>query len=331
MVLPPELVLMITSYLDDAEKTAFSLTCRTFYQKYPSGTSLSSKKSSAREKLLCCLERDTPSVYFCHQCMTLHRWYRSWFGDHSQHGIRFYLPTRSCHWRYQAGPDPYSVPYSYARIVMNAHFYGPRHGVPAKKLDRVFQYHSGKHISCGMDCRARVLNGRLLLCSTTTINHDKGDTEGLRDYIDNHCPSICGHVDPKNPSTSMQRHLLWVQPPELKAGATDARHFKACYKSVRSCTVCMMDYCIDICWKGETKGWAIALQAYYEVGTARSPYDWEWKSMRSVGQPGGSPRWTQPTAKAPGIVRQRWLSAHGEPSELRGQWVMKHRYTALGV
>jgi hypothetical protein len=322
---------MITSYLDDAEKTAFSLTCRKFYQMYPSGTSLPCENSPAREKFLCYLERDTPGVYFCHQCAMLHRWYKNWFSDYSQHGIRFYLPARSCHWRRQVGPDQYSVPYSYARIVMNAHFYGPQHGVPVKKLDRNFQYHPQKHINCQMKCRAQVIDSRLLLCTTTTINHEKGDTEGLRDYVDNHCSSICDHVSPKNPLPFTERHMFWAQPPELRAGATGPGHFKACHKSISACTVCMMDYCIDICWKGETKGWVIVLQAYYEVGTVRSPYDWEWEVMKSVGQPEESPRWTQATAKAPGIIRQRWLSAHGKVPKLRAKWVTKHRYTALGV
>ena len=107
--------------------------------------------------------------------------------------------------------------------------------------------------------------------------------------------------------------------PELQTSGLEPEFFITCTQSVRSCVVCMTDYCIDITWYDVRKGWVIRSTTYLELGECRSPFDWNWHVMVHHGIH-DAPRALDPLVRRPGIVRHMWSTGDDKVVEPQGKW-----------
>lgn len=144
--LPPELMLVVVDYLRLHDTLSLSLTCKAFYILFfPKYRRLN---ASTAECFLSVLERDQPSLHYCHICVKLHTWRNQYPGKGP-----LLLPRSSTSPDCLFGPGPRVQGFAYgrdkighirrglklrfhdARLVMNAHLYGAAHGLPIDALD----------------------------------------------------------------------------------------------------------------------------------------------------------------------------------------------------
>jgi hypothetical protein len=191
--LPPEIILMIASHLDSPLKISLSLTCRKLHRLCFHGNPPLSL--AEKETLLLLLEKDVASLYFCHRCAKLHYWHRRW----SRFITPWYKESIPCkggkdnddlvisHLRY--------IPYYYALLVMNRHFYGSTHGSVKKLEERTFSLHASDGFVEKLSQHARIVDGQLLVSSTITVTHSRGDSASLRRHIEGSRTEVCTHLN----------------------------------------------------------------------------------------------------------------------------------------
>jgi hypothetical protein len=141
--LPTEIILMIASHLNRPSVTCLALTCRTLHSLcFPGDPFLNMME---KEELFLLLEEEVATINFCHHCVNLHRWHSRWSSFISP----WYQERMPCKWSRENHlflSYTSHVPYHYARLVMNQHFYGQAHGPPPSKLGkraRSYQYSDG--------------------------------------------------------------------------------------------------------------------------------------------------------------------------------------------
>ena len=318
--LPPEIILTIGTYLDKIAVMSLALTCRTLYQLcFPQSLTLSLQE---REEFLLHLEKDTPDVYFCHYCISLHPWYRSWFriyhGFHDKNLCLEMPCNKQPSLRLPLPYAPWNVDYRFARVVMNAHFYGDAHGVPVEKLSGSLRLHRNRKNDVrfsGTWC-ARIINHQLMLRSSFTAFQCRGDANRLRCFLDQRGPWICNHLHCMPSAWNALRSVL----PELDRGTLPPDYFEACVSSVNSCAICMTDYCIDIVRGCGTKGWVVKIVTYQQLGSVRSPFDWSWKVMTDKCQQ-KERRLLHAAGDPPGIVRHRWSKSDALTMPPEGEFI----------
>lgn len=316
--LPPEIVLLITAHLDDCALASLSLTCRSLHGLWKRRSP--SLGLTEKEKLLLLLEKDTPSVYYCHQCVKLHHWHGRWSRRLPPVSVE-HLP---CKW------DPHKqlflvltchIPYFHARLVMNRHFYGPNHGVPLHIFNnRAQSYTRWDEITISESQHAHIFNDQLLLMTGMSYAHAKGDAVALRLHIDSHAGEVCQHLTlttlgsrgvPMEFPTELPA-MAWrqipLQLPELAKKGNEPGQFLACGPSFGSCVFCLTDYSITIRWLGERKGYKIEVFVYRRLGDCRTPFDFHWRSVSPV-RLREEFRSTHSPDDRPGSVRDQWNKA----------------------
>lgn len=274
-----------------------------------------------------------PTFYFCHSCIKLHPWRNMCF-------LCLKRPCRKCGQRpivwtdwdcskpdyiaYESGPgsafvgpDCFCISYIAAHVTMKRHRLGRTHGLPPSALnpDRVRQRCPGATTTrCGT---VRIIDDHLMASVRLKFSSVKGDpVSGLRGFIDRDGPWICHHlrIGARRPFCREK------QVPELEKRGSSGEEFLPCSSSVRSCIACMSDYCIDIKRRSSKKGWVINITTYHDLGTARTPFEWEWMVLKEECSR-APPRWVHGDARAAGTVRNKWLRADGIVSDLKGEWV----------
>lgn len=319
LAIPPELILMITQHLGKPSLLCFALTCRTINRNcFPKHLDLS---SSDKEQFLLLLEKDTPKHYFCHFCVKLHPWRDCWFqSDRDRYICRDFYARDADHCKMKNWIFDFSLtlPYPLARVVMNRHLYGEAHGVPVEKLTTRGEVESlcyNLRYSRAWD--ARIIDDQLMLSSVITLTPLR-DTKGLRESIDTGLASLCRHLTTGRVSRRTTGRVSYRhQIPELAISRPE--YFIPCHQSIKSCPICMTDYCIDITWQG--KGWDIKIITYHLLGDARSPRDWTWVAMvRFPDEAINAPRIKQSSGNQPGIVRHMWSKADELVLEPKGDW-----------
>ncbi|KAH8892449.1 hypothetical protein GQ53DRAFT_861755 [Thozetella sp. PMI_491] len=308
--LPPEIVLHITAHLTRPSLLAFALTCWPFYSLcFPQSPGLN---QAEKEELLQFLEKDVANLYFCHDCTMLHEW----------RTLQKWPRTDSSACSFISKPRVYShfcgcgnfILNQEARVAMNRHFYGPEHGIPLRQLERKVTSSHVYGVDVYSGWKARVVDDQLMLSFVLTQSHQRGDVQALRDYVDKHIWRVCRHLVTNSRYPSSFREKIH----ELAEGRPD--RFVSCKQAVRSCTACLTDYSISICWQGTEKGWLIELVTYHQLGDCRSPHDWIWCVMADD-DCDKRPRASQPKKYPPGIVKHRWSKSDGVIPELEGEWV----------
>jgi len=312
--LPPEIVLIIAAYLTYTSTTSLALTCRTLCSLcFPGHTRPS---TAEKEELLLLLEKDIPNLYFCHYCVELHRWNQHWgkrCGQLLFMDVEEDLPCKQHLSRdFVRLPHTCHIPYHHARLVMNRHFYGPAHGLPLQKFkDRSSVYWRSSGITDSESLLSRIVDDKLVVLAVKTLYHSRGDSKRLREFIESQGHAACRHL---TLATGLP-HGAPVQLPELAKNKTAPQYFAPCHLSLRSCTFCLTDYCIEISWRGERKGHVVKVSSYRLLGNCRSPFDWVWRSMVTFGAV------HEPRMAYPGMVIDTWNKADGIEAETQAEWV----------
>lgn len=305
---------MITSYLNNSSTISLALTCRTLHSLCFPGNPL--LDMAEKEELLLLLEKNVATLYFCHHCVKLHHWHRRWsrsispwYEEHmsckrSRNNRLFLLGT-------------FHIPYYYARLVMDRHFYGPAHGPPPQKLkERAHSYYYSDGVVNSVSQHARIVDDRLLVLSVMSMSHSRGNSTSLRSHIDSMGHSVCEHLVLGEGCPDYAP----MQLPELIKDKTTPNPFIPCDQAFGSCTFCLTDYSVDISWQGERKGHVIEVFIYRQLGDCRSPFDWSWHTMSTL-QTKEEPRTAYPLEYRPGYVRDQWNKADGIASRTHGKWV----------
>lgn len=321
--LPTEVILIITSQLDTLSSTALALTCRTLYSICFGKNELLSK--CQEKQLLLWLEQESPPCYFCHRCLKLHRWHKRW--------SRYILPCGD--FNTPCAPSPYPLiasiyltaprclQYSYARLIMKRHLYGPEHGPALRTLERR-RYRVCRWDELVQICKqdARIIDNQLLIRATMTLSHPRGDVTALRKCIDTaggDRRGLCSHI-------WLRRALYQGNPaqlPELVKNDNDhqsSEEFSLCSQAMGSCVFCLTDYSVSVEWQGKRKGYLIVITTHRQIGDCQSPHDWAWQTMTDTFTEGYSRR-AHPAGYRQGYVRDRWNKVDGVVEETRGKWV----------
>jgi len=314
-VLPPEIILMVATYLTNPSVISLALTCRTLHTLcFPRSSHLN---RAEKEELLVLPEKDMARQYFCHNCTKLYRWHTPWDSFLSTR-IEVELPCEKPFERnYLLLPYACYIPYHHARLVMNRHFYGRTHGLPLHKLeDRVRMHSPSTRVTDSESLHARIVDDKLLVLSIKTMSHPRGDSKILRGCIDSLGNPVCKHLTLEGGAPDD----VPVQLPELAKDKTTPGRFAPCNQSFGSCPFCLTDYCIDISWNGRKQGYIIRASVYRQLGDCRSPFDWSWRSM-TTRETLEEPRTAYPLEYRPGIVRDKWNKADGIDSRTQSKWV----------
>jgi hypothetical protein len=313
--LPSEIILMIASHMDNPSRLALALTNRRIYslccnERLPLNL-------AEKEKLLLLLEKDIATLYFCHRCVKLHHWHRRW----SRSICPWYEETMPCK---RSGldrlylPHVHSIPYYYARLVMNRHLYGPTHGPPITKLEeRADSLYYSNGVVKTVTQHARIINGQLYILSVISMSHSRGDSVLLRDQINKTNTSVCPHLTMA--STSWPGYAP-SQLPELVENSAAPSRFQLCQQAFGSCVFCLTDYNIEISWQGTKKGHVVKVFVYRRLGDCRSPFDWNWRARLAL-LTNERPRLEQSLDYKLGYVRDQWNKADGIESNGTDNWI----------
>lgn len=305
-VLPLELIIEITEYLPEASVIAFALSCRVFYNliicKYPMCRFPKLNRRN-REELLLLLEKDLGHLYFCHTCVELHAWKHSW--DINKLWDSPKAPP--CIAAYMFSPKLYlqaNLPYPLARVIMNRHFYGDKHGLALKKLTQTstpYIWSDGTNVRSSS--QGYIVGDDLYLIHDCRIWQKHGKAPELRQFIDGTEVRICPHICLGREMFSSDSRI-----PQLNQPATEPAPFSPLSNAVGSCPTCQTDYSLSITYEGEKRGWIIAVRVYQQFGSCRSPHDWTWRHMAEESEL-NQPR---SVAVGPGMLRYWWGCANEE-------------------
>jgi hypothetical protein len=310
--LPTEIILMITSHLEFPSTISLALTCRTLYSVcFPKSppSNLAEKK-----ELLGLLEKDAADSYVCHRCVKLHNWRKS----HSRWTRGWHDKSLPC----QRFPDDRlttvrvgHIPYYYARLIMNRHFYGPAHGPRLKNLDK---WRSSFHHPDGVvdteSRHARIVDDQLLISSTTTKSRLYANSDSLKQHIDEmKSIRVCKHT---LLAGSWPRYTQLSKFVENADALSEARR---CGWTLRSCNFCLTDYSVSMSWKGAKKGYVVKVFIDRQLGDCRDPCDWSWRSQVQFPS-SNTPRITVSDKYNLGYVRDQWLRADGILFSSHGEW-----------
>lgn len=130
------------------------------------------------------------NLYFCHYCVKLHRWHRLW--------SKYFPPWYEESMPYKQSMDKHfyllltcHIPYYYARLAMNRHFYGPAHGPPSKKLrERAYTCYHPEGVVDSMYQQVHIVDDQLLVLSVVSMSHSRGDSPSHKSHLPRSFPGI---------------------------------------------------------------------------------------------------------------------------------------------
>lgn len=293
-----------------------------------------SLEASSRQQLLLLLEKDFHGLYFCFGCKNLHPW-KNKFWAHAtppRYGIggAAYEDCSydSSSWRLSGIWLPFVV----ARTIMNRHFLGRKHGLSLSPLHFTETWKPRCGSRTSMVWKARVIDDELVVMCITNIWNKKRDSRALRRWMERRGHYVCAHLElVGDDSNRLER--VWsgrgfcsiTQMDELHKDASNPALFVPCSKSRKSCPMCMADYCIDV-QETERTGWTIKLATYYNLGSLRSPQDWQWKTLMEYNSAKSTPRMLRdPEEAGPGVVWQKWTAGDGMTLAPGGEWARLRR------
>jgi hypothetical protein len=220
-----------------------------------------------------------------------------------------------------------------ARTIMNRHLLGRKHGLSLSALHftetRRARYGGSR---ASMVWKARVIDNELVVMCTTKIWNRKQDARALRRWVEKTRHSVCAHLS-TDKGDSNHRERVWsgcgfstlTQVDELREDASSPTLFVPCSESMKSCPRCMTDYCIDI-QETEKTDWTIKIATYYNLGSLRTPQDWQWEVLRDAPYAKTTPRMLRdPEQVGPGVVRQKWTAGDGITLAPGGEWAQVRR------
>lgn len=318
--LPPELMIEILSYVDDASKITFSLACKGLHRTYFQPLLRGNRQS--KRALLLMLERDVPSLYFCHECLILHSWHDEWIETTVEGAVKKQMkPRPPCEYNnIMAIQGEVPLPYPVGRVIMNRHFFGDAHGPPVQALEMTQSFEHRYGVYFLKTYHSRIINNQLITSTKVDMYHPQGDYNLLRSaFFDYEYFGICNHIkfDKRLPPIS--------ETPKLEKGPriNDFPHWSSI---VRSCRACMADYHANVIWEGGERGWHIQVTTYHLFGDLRSPRDWLWQSKAYINptmwriDPVRRRTERDQSVHQPGIVRSLWSLGDDKSLPAEGEW-----------
>lgn len=272
MQLPPEILLLIADYLPDEAKGALALTCKMLWWRWES----TFRNKDTWALVLGLVERDIPGVFFCYECGRLEPLKR-------QRRSKYHRPLRSPepHLNLDAKttlsrlitpwvwPEYMRLNFYHAHLVMNAHRYGARHGMPLETLRREKKgfYRPSRWsgfrtlpVATRTSWEPRIIDGELFVRRTLTMGElipRAGRALQLRDGRKHNINILCpdGRTSDCRRSFCQVDGFTWVgihycqptQPTEI--GLRVEEGSSKCNMVVR---------------------------VYYELGKCERPDDWKW-------------------------------------------------------
>lgn len=329
--MPPDVLYLISDHLDAPAAYSLSLTCRGFYQI---GLPQAQKKLRADEQtdLLTTLERDSigSELFFCPPCTKLHA-YKKNYGPRSIDERLDKSQGHICGMKNAFSPtgNPFDLGYHHARLVMNAHLYGPSRGTP---LGSLCVKHEARRDRYTVQCStaANIIDDELFLRRTYSFTIDNADVGAFRRCTGQRDFRICEHLPFFRNSSAYNQAIPELQrrPHQSKgtgAGSSSSASgdaFVRCKSSPGSCGICLLDYDITIDKVPSATGakgdaWAVTIEAYHQLGDCRSPQDWKWARFTEKTRPGlflpCRPN-RRGSSYRPGAVKRTWAmgaAAHG--------------------
>lgn len=310
--LPLEIVLMIATHLDGCSLLTLTLTCKSFHGLWE--THNLPLRLTEKEQLLALLEKDNPFLYCCHYCMKLHRWHGRWNRSIAEWRYES-LPCKRRSDNHLILPRYHQIPYYYARLVMNRHLYGYKHGLPLGVLNEPVRT-SGRMegVESSISHHARIVKNQLLIMTVMSMVHIKGSSTSLMSYVNKWGNRVCERLT----LGEAYDDFFPRQIPELVRRDASKRSM-ACNPSFRSCALCPTDYSIEILWQGARQGYRIEVLVYRGLGDCRTPFNWHWSTL-SIHHAGEQPRSAHWPDLKPGSVRDQWNEAGRGQKITKGVW-----------
>ncbi|KAI0886837.1 uncharacterized protein GGS22DRAFT_118342 [Annulohypoxylon maeteangense] len=326
--LPVDMVLAISKHLDVEDRTCLALTCKDLY--YVLGIPKKTRfDRSAKESLLCRLEKDVPGVVYCYFCNKITPFSRRWMMHIGHADTSTY---RAIGGVYRSRLDGFHIfnsgfvlPHHWARLVTNYRIIGPQHGWPPSYLSYQYPryeastpwppqfsslYHQVRFQDdtfytflalgdlkespnvCARDSwRAKLIGDELFLSSRRRWVHSRADSQTLHDYLTSGFIEVCQHAVIDTGSSN------GLNLPTIDGSLSR----KSGHRSTGSCQYCLTDWDASMEWISSVYGWMITVTTYHDFGSCRSPYHWKWQAMtlrREI---------TENRDKPSGAVKSEWL------------------------
>ncbi|CEJ84063.1 hypothetical protein VHEMI03368 [[Torrubiella] hemipterigena] len=278
--LPGDVLHILARYLDTPSRLCLSLVNREcYYFFFANGVGCTLPHQ--RERLLIMHERDRHAKqhYYCFPCSKLHPLTSECapspkLADNKVlkcDGDDYFCPMR----------NQYPLSWTHARLVMNAHIYGPNFGLPLSSICQPYT------VACGpstllCETEAKIRDLRLLLRRTYTFTVPYERMEQFQEALVRNKFRLCSHTKLITPPPERQSNHRHEESVTLHKREPSWYHFRAMIYNEQvegSCEMCATDYtCRAIpCTDAQGRAaWKIIAYVYHMLGSCRSPDAWKW-------------------------------------------------------
>jgi hypothetical protein len=289
LTLPIELVQQVSTYLDDASSATFCLSSRYIY--YALGTNALSKHVDAsknrfekRRTIEAVVERAFPGHWFCAWCDRFHAWSPE---DGPKNAGQEQGKRRDCadfNSFLHASPS-YILRYHHIRLAVNAHLWGPEHGIPLSSFEHAEKNMakiSRTHVPTNLKISAKIVESHFLLHTSFAIILPSylSNSKNLLKYLWPALPHVvAGHQDSDNGHTGIMAAIDNVA----------RRGYR--YPHTQNCSSCGTDWSVTAHEFPHVTGGQVRLvmQTWRDLGTGRTPFESGWRAHGVCTGPSSNP------------------------------------------
>ncbi|KAI1179967.1 hypothetical protein F4777DRAFT_355412 [Nemania sp. FL0916] len=338
---PLDILFQILDFLLPEYAVAVALTCKLSFRALFPSAKLRLTPRGLQDLLLLLEESLSRHWFFCHGCTQLHRFSPSWAPGRGSRNQSLLEP--SCR-PTTADFGDLVIGSHHVRLVMNAHLFGPGHGISLSQLEAEI-LPKGK--GWEMRSETRILDSQLFLRVEHRLRLIQNREQNRR-AVKTVCPHhICHHVITHQDRDELGNRRGRRTP---AAGPRQVDELKPLSdtlpcdsdRSPGSCSVCLTDYITTVVRQRVVHGNGngsrsgarsgvpglelldIMIVSYHLLGRGRSPFEWEWRVFTT--QSAHFPSYLQTRAQrqeeepgyAPGEVRRRWDREDVKPASRSG-------------
>ncbi|KAJ5596739.1 hypothetical protein VI817_003995 [Penicillium citrinum] len=315
--LPRRLWALIAWYLSPADAACLAITTTTLYRRLGPRYFLSldaTQNLPYKAEFLARLDQSLPHHLLCYPCLRYHR--RTQEGHERLKPAHVVNPLYNCANMYNAlRPQPRHrithgrvLPFSFVQLVMRAHRFGPRYGIPVQDMGRRWQRDGWSFTS-----RFHIHEGRLMMRVTSqTFAQPDLPPSSQRMLLfsrDDYWPyfSACAHWRDGELMPACKCALGHIPKPRATAGLQGLEHkVKDRWKGqgfdpnalttlcgfcrpMRRCPECPTEYLIEVRLTEDRGGsspgafrQAIVVTRWSDLGDGVSPQDLEWGAINGI-------------------------------------------------
>ncbi|KAG7138801.1 hypothetical protein HYQ45_004127 [Verticillium longisporum] len=260
--LPLEMILHITTFLDDSDMTALALCCKCLYRALPLPRL---PRGAQREDLLLRLERDMGDQHlYCTLCSKVH-------------DFSLLLRSSSRRERYpclegrlRVGSGGYNLPYHHGLAMMNRHLYGAPRGIPLTIHETEFVDRDSREPCWTIYTTMYVVRGELML----VVYHEmrSSDLDTLWQAVDEKEHWICNHRKTNTPDL---RSYFWMKT------YYDAKRDQDVRQGQLFCFHCLTDYMVMVTldYGPGPQPARIRINSFHLAGSFRRDTEWKWLAL----------------------------------------------------